>query len=256
MSQIKIDFKKSILFSIIMFSLGCSDKKEGMNCENLKKELSLPMFLILDKNVVNSNNDKLKVLFKKIDENDSDNNLITELENDLEISYSYTIKEDVFVLLFKTEFNDYEDFIDLSYNHTKELITKFKDKKLEDFDKDQLKYLLFKKIYLHKSIYNSWFFDAPLIEFNKGILSKKGKEILSSYYDNGKFVNFKEDLIDDFIKNVYFEENFIEIDNIFYSEIILESKSFNGECKSLFNLYDNLYKSTSKKDYIIVLYNL
>ncbi|MNE88319.1 hypothetical protein D3C80_1856180 [compost metagenome] len=127
---------------------------------------------------------------------------------------------------------------------------------MEDFDKNQLKFLLFKKKYLHSNIHDSWFVDAPLIEFNKGVLSEKGKDFILSYYDNGNFIEFKNKTIDLFIKNDFFEENLIEIDNKLYPEMILEPKKFKGKCKLLHEWYQSLYKMSGKDGYVIVLYNI
>lgn len=256
MLQINFYAKKCMLFCVILLFFACSDNKKSMDCKNLEKELGLPMFLVLDKNIVNSQNDEITLLFKKIDENNSDDKLISELKKDLDVSYNNSIKDGVFEILFSNEQDNSFDVIKLSYKHAEDLLDKFKNKELEGFDKNQLKFLLFKKMYLHSNIHDSWFVDAPLIEFNKGVLSEKGKDYILSYYDHGNFIEFKNKTIDLFIKNDFFEENLIEINTKFYPEMILEPKKFKGKCKLLYDWYQSLYRMNKKEEYIIVLYNM
>lgn len=242
-------------FFIFLIILSCTDKKD-MNCSNIKKETGLPVFSILDKNKVNTNNPELIKIFESIDNNRSDKELVVNFKKDLDRSYILVNQKEIYNILFSTEFDNYNNFIELSFNESKNLIEKFEKGNLSDFEKGQLKFLFFKKTYLYESIHDSWFFDSPFLEFNQGILSDKGKEILLSYYDNGNRIEFEEKAIDSFIGNDYFEENFIEINDKFYPEIILGKELFRGECVSIYNWYKELFKKDDKKEYIIVIYNL
>jgi len=246
----------SIISSTIIgiLFLGCSDNNKKIKCLNLEKDLSLPMFIVLDKHSVEEKKIELETIFKKIDNNIIDKTFSQDLKLDLENSFKNAIKDSLLSLLFEKTNSSYGDILNLSYKNAKQLINKYADNEMSNADKQQLKFLLFKKNYIYETFYNSWFFDTLFFEYNTNIISDNGREIISKYYDYGTFVSFKNPVVNNFISKQYLEESLIVINEEKNKSMVVEKNKYSGSCMELYDFYNSLYSKHA--DYVIAIYHL